>query len=101
MLKITNENGYLIIKGMEIDDGFELKMLKNNTPSGFLKLKVMCLDNVKQYEYQISSMIDFKSYMEKNSLKADDIESYVKCPWIHPLRRRRQRERRPHPGICL
>lgn len=71
---------YMVIAGDEIFDvDYEEKIMGNQQSSVLLPFHMQCVNGRKQYYYEITGKVDFRSCMEKRQVNATNLDSLIRC----------------------
>ena len=79
MVEFLRETGgnYMEIKGEEVSDGFQMKMLRSNRINGILPLTVRQVNSEYRYLYRINSHISMTENYDRKGMRIDDLDLLV------------------------
>ena len=60
-------------------EDYQMKMLKANSPEGFLKVAGRGMNGSSYYDYDVSGKISMQAMYTRAKLKAEDIRQFMQC----------------------
>lgn len=71
-------DSFMQIVSEEDAENYQIKMLENNEPEGFLKLTIRNVDGIKRMLYRISSYISMDEFYIKKTFDWEDVNNLIK-----------------------